>query len=751
MTIYATYPVRWLKHHGGGLSWLLASVIITLFFALLESSDHVTLQALQSRMEYISYDLRMNASLPRNPALSAQVVIAAIDDKSIQELGRWPWPRDRIAQLIDHLTQAKSAVIAFDMVFSEPENNIAQEFFEHPLVKNKNWAIPRVHYDAIKKALDNDTKLAHSLDQRDVVLSYILHNNGSAVDSRYQLPHAITTTKNIQKLAVPWLEDYTGNIPLLQNRVRYSGFMTTLRDDDGILRRSPMLLRYQNKLFPSLSLEVVRAYLLLDNIELETIEQQHSTQIENIMLGSLKIPVDQRAQLIIPYVGPAKSFLHVSASDIIAQRINPALFKDKIVLVGTTAIGLTDFVATPVQNVYPGVEVHANLIAGILNQRLFSQPGWARGVNFFLILCCGLVLIAICPRVGAVWQVLLALGMVIGIIGGNLWLWQSQGIVLSLATPLLLVVMLTLLYLTAGFIRETRKRHQLKSMFGQYVPPQIVEKLSKQNRNVDFGGDSKQMTVLFADIRNFTTISESLSPNELKQLLNRFFTHMTKIIFDHHGTIDKYVGDMIMAFWGAPVDNAQHAQHAVEAAFAMLKKVQELKAEFKSLGLPEINIGIGLNTGTMNVGDMGSEFRRAYTVLGDAVNLASRIEGLTKYYGAALLIGEDTEKELQGILCRPVDLVKVKGKTQPVRVFEPLCHTHAANTALTQELVLYQQALTAYLSQHWHQAHDIFMQLQQKAPNTLLYRVYSERIVLLQQRSCAETEQWDGVFERREK
>jgi adenylate cyclase len=315
--------------------------------------------------------------------------------------------------------------------------------------------------------------------------------------------------------------------------------------------------------------------------------------------------------------------------------------------------------------------------------------------------------------------------------------------------PVLMILMLVVFQLGYGFLFEARRSRHLKEMFGQYVPPALVEEMSRTGGHYDFSGESRELSVLFADIRNFTALSETLSAAELKALLNRFFTPMTRIIFDRRGTIDKYVGDMIMAFWGAPVRDADHAGHALAAALDMLRAMEDLREAFAREGLPPVAIGIGINSGVMNVGDMGSEYRRAYTVIGDAVNLASRLEGLTRFYGVDLVVGPRTRELATGFVYRRLDRVRVKGKQEAVEVFTPLCSVTELDEVLRQELDTHERALEYFWARDWEHARALFEELRTACPNTRIYALYLERIERLRDRALPED--WDGVYERREK
>jgi adenylate cyclase len=351
----------------------------------------------------------------------------------------------------------------------------------------------------------------------------------------------------------------------------------------------------------------------------------------------------------------------------------------------------------------------------------------------------------IVPFIRPVAIILISLLMLVLVTALNLWVWTEYGWVLAIVAPLLLVILIGTADLAYGFLTEARGRRQLKAVFGQYVPPEIVDEMNQDpDGNFALEGESRELSVLFCDIRGFTTISETLAADELKQMLNFFFTPMTRIIFERRGTIDKYVGDMIMAFWGAPVHDPQHSQHAVLGALAMLDKLVEMQPELRERGWPKIEIGVGINSGVMNVGDMGSEYRRAYTVIGDAVNLGSRLESLTKYYGVRLIVSESTVAGLDGIVLRGLDRVKVKGKHEPVTIYEPLGTTDSVSREQVAEV-----EDSNYYAGVWDSAQAAFEQLQQAFPERKLYSLYLERIDNLREQGVAAG--WDGVFEHTSK
>ena len=536
----------------------------------------------------------------------------------------------------------------------------------------------------------------------------------------------------------------------MQQAAAFGGFFDADLDEDGILRRSPLLKRYGDKLYASLGLEAARANYGGEAITINTVQVGDSLAVESVTLAGYNIPTDAEGRVIIPYRGTHPSFPYVSATDVLHGIVPKPTLEGTIVFVGTTAQGLLDMRATPMLAEYPGVEVHANIVSGILDHRFPVHPDWAEAADLIILLVLGVTLSLWLPRLSPLRALLLCVVLGVALIMLNMWLWNEQGLVMNIATPVILLFLLTLLNMAYGFLSESRQREFLKDKFGQYVPPAVVDEMIRHSgENFGFEGESREMTVLFSDIRNFTTISESLNANELKKILNDFFTPMTRIIFDRRGTIDKYVGDMVMAFWGAPLRDELHARRALDAAFDMLDKVEELKPVFKANGLPEVNIGIGLNTGMMNVGDMGSESRRAYTVIGDAVNLASRLESLTRFYGVKLIVGENTRKGQDHIVFRQVDLVRVKGKKEAVNIFEPVCYREQASAELLTEIDLYHEALALYFTRLWPDAEALFKRLQQQNPATLIYTIYLERIEALKNKNPGAD--WDGVYEQRKK
>jgi adenylate cyclase len=415
-----------------------------------------------------------------------------------------------------------------------------------------------------------------------------------------------------------------------------------------------------------------------------------------------------------------------------------------IVIVGATAPGLQDLRSTPFGSIYPGVEIHANVLAGILSDRFRWQPAYTSAAEMISVIVFGVITALLLPVLSAVYATLLTFVMVTAALWMNTWLWDVKLHVLPLATTLLSLFGLYMINMIFGYFFESRTRTHMNELFGQYVPPDLVSEMASDPRHYSMESEKRELSVLFTDIRGFTSISEKLDAQELSDLLNRFLTPMTEVVHDKHGTIDKYMGDAIMAFWGAPVLDLQHAAHAVDAGLSMLKALDKINKEFEKEGKPHIKIGVGVNTGTMSVGNMGSRFRRAYTVLGDNVNLGSRLEGLTKAYGVDFIVSEFTKDEAIRFVYREIDRVRVKGKALPVRIYEVVGSEEDVAEEQKARVIQFEQAMKPYRAQQWNDAEKIFSDLLRQEPQKGLFHIYLDRIA--QFKADPPGKDWDGVF-----
>jgi adenylate cyclase len=459
-------------------------------------------------------------------------------------------------------------------------------------------------------------------------------------------------------------------------------------------------------------------------------------------IDGLKIPFDSEGGVLVPYRAPG-AYRYVSATDVISGQEPASNLEGRIVLVGTTAPGLADIRVTPVSEVFPGVEIHASLMSGILGQNLKWKPRELTTMSVISVVILGLVIGTLLPMTTPLIAALSTLGFLILVITLDVWAWNALNMEFPLGAPIISVLGMFVVNMSYGFFIESRAKGQITKLFGQYVPKELVEEMSRDPDRYNLKGESREMSVLFSDIRDFTSISEGLTASALAEMLNFYLSSMTRIVQQRRGTIDKYIGDAIMAFWGAPMADPNHAQDAVMAALQMQSDLDELNPQIKLKGWPEIKIGIGVNSGKMNVGNMGSEFRMAYTVMADAVNLASRLEGLTKEYGLGILVGEDTVAFCPDIEFMRIDVVRVKGKANPVTIYEPLGPKDQIDIAALKRKQDFEQACAAFQLRDFDLAEDILRKAQKRFPSKL-YMVYLERIAHFRENSPPTD--WDGVF-----
>ena len=705
------------------------------------------------QLENWTYDTRLNFTRPNT--LDDRVVIVDIDENSLAEVGRWPWGRDKLATIVDNLFETYQVkVVGFDIVFAEKDESSGLEQFEQlantTLKDNSDY---KRALQEIRPSLMHDDIFANSLVGKNVVMGYYFKANLQEGESGITglLPPALTRmdAQWSERLPLNKAAGYGGNLEILQSSARSGGYFDNpFVDADGVFRRVPLVQAYEGYLFASLALATAQGYLDAPGIEL-AVEAQGSKggkeyyALETINLQRFQIPVDANGAVFVPYRGRQGSFPYVPAYKVLNGSADLSQLKGKIVLVGTSAPGLLDLRSTPVQNIYPGVEVHANIISGILDNRIKHKPAWTIGYEFVLLIIVAVSMALLLPLVSPLIAAASTLGFSGVIMAGTFVAWNNN-LILPLASPMMLIVLIFMLHMTYGFFIESRGKRQLANLFGHYIPPELVDEMSESPEEFSLDGENREMTVLFSDVRGFTTISEGMDPKELTQLMNALLTPMTRVIHKNRGTIDKYMGDAIMSFWGAPLADSEHARHALYAAMQMMDELKIMQEDFKQRGWPAVNIGIGLNTGNMNVGNMGSEFRMAYTVLGDAVNLGARLEGLTKEYGVNIIVSESTKSEIPEFLFRELDLVRVKGKNEPVAIFEPLGHRNDIEKSVTEELSAYRKALSNFRAQSWDKAELDFFNLNRSYPDRYLYQVYLERVTFY--RNEAPGDNWDGVF-----
>ncbi|MBS0628960.1 MAG: adenylate/guanylate cyclase domain-containing protein [Verrucomicrobia bacterium] len=697
-----------------------------------------------STLENLGYDIQVRQIhkplMKNNP-----IVIVDIDDASLQAEGRWPWSRNKIARLVAEIYKNGATVVAFDVTFPDVEENIAEKVIkELPQTPQMSSELSRV-----KEQFDFDGQLAKSLELGESVLGIVFKDDGKSTG--FLPTPLLQLTPEQMKIAISDKQTYLANLEILQNAAKTAGFINATPDADGVMRFTPVVYKHGAALYGSLGLSAVARYLLSDKIELVTAQYNSTAVLEGIKLDQQFIPTDATGRMLIPFRGPPYTFPYIAATDILNGRVPPNAFEGKLIFIGATATAIGDIKPAAISSIFPGIEVHANVASGIIDHYLPFKPSWGRGVTFLLIIIFGMLYALILPFLGLLAMCLLCLLLPAALILGNSWLWSSQGIVISIFLPIALILLLFVFNLVWGYLFESKRSKDLKSMFGQYVPPAYLDNMIKQGGEFSLEGESKELTVLFSDIRGFTNVSEKMTATQLKQFLNQYLTPITEVIFNHKGTIDKYVGDMVMAFWGAPLDDPKQVYNAVTTGIAMQATLAKLNDIFEKENKPRIKIGVGINTGLMNVGDMGSKFRRAYTVLGDTVNLASRLEGQTKFYHVEIIVGEETYKQTkEDFVYRRLDKLKVKGKETGVEIYSPLCTAQELTPELKTELDQHHQALEGYFTQQWDGSEKGFKSLSEAYPaNKELYQMYLDRIAFL--RDNPPGPDWDGAFVSHEK
>ncbi len=735
----------------------LAFAWVPVLLAVLHVVGVVRLGALEW-VDSLIYDTRLRATMPQT--LDPRIVIVDVDEKSLAEVGQWPWPRHRLAHITNELfDRQRVAVLGFDVVFAEPDATSALSTLEG-LAGRELAHIPAFAEQVKQMAnqLDHDQQFAKALLNRRVVLGHYFTSDRDGRKNGQLPPPAMDKAELKGKGGgfVRWT-GYGANIPVLAAAAHSGGYFNAITDGDGLVRTVPLVSVYEGDYYQSLALAVFRELMGVTTLApgfppsrfLPTGYQGLESMVVQQGDKTLPLPVDQRVSSLVPYRGfggpKGGSFQYVSAADVLHGRLAPDALKGKVVLFGTTAPGLLDLRATPVGTAYPGVEVHANLISGFLDGNVPTTPDYALGYELVVVIVSGLVLAVLLPWLPAARAIGLSLGMLAAVTGLNLWLYSSHGLALPLASALFMIVAAFVMNMSHGYFAESRSKRELAQLFGTYVPPELVDEMVKDPDSYTMQAQARELTVMFCDMRGFTRLAETMTPEQLQTLLNQIFSRMTEVIRRHRGTIDKYMGDCVMAFWGAPLASPDHAAQAVHAALEMTEAMRDINASFRARGWPEVGVGIGINTGTMLVGDMGSNIRRSYTVIGDAVNLGSRLEALSRVYGVDVVAGEVTRRQTPQFHWQELGRVVVKGRAEAVRAYTPLAErTQVPDTDLQQELAVWDGFLKAYRAQDWEKCDIHLFNLHRMRPAGALYAHYA--ICLAQQRALPHDPTWDGTL-----
>jgi adenylate cyclase len=638
---------------------------------------------------------------------SNNIVIVDIDNKSLKELGQWPWSRNTVAQLIDNLTQAHAGIIGLDMVFSEPDKTSPHRLKDT--------------FPEISQQLPNyDARLAKTFSTSPVVGGYMFTAEKTS-ETRTPLLPAVFIQKGLQNNH--YFTEQKGiilNIPILQNALYSSGFFNTNTNEGGVIRSSPLINKYKGDIYTSLAFEMLRIYSGSKKVTIIG----DTNGLAFIRFGDFKVPVGSSGEFMINFRGPQKHFPYVSASDIIHNHFDSKMIENKFILIGTSAPGLKDLRYTPFDSVFPGVEVHANIIDNILQGDFIQRPVIARLYDLALIWILIFSLMLIFSFITSWLIVPIAISLFFLMINGLYDLLFQYGIILTLITPIFAFTSTLIVSMAMDYFSASKQKEAAKRMLGKKVSPSVMKHLLAHTKDGLIESKEIESTIFFSDIRGFTTIAEQIgSPKKLIELLNTYMTPMTETIMQHQGTVDKFIGDAIMAYWNAPVAVEDHADKAVSCALEQIQHLKEVNQTIHAKYNVTLSIGIGLHTGVVTAGDMGSEGRSDYTVIGDNVNLASRIEGLTSFYGISILISEETYRQLKkSYLTRPIDTVEVKGKEKSVQLYEVIPN----DTLSKEELSNYIQAYTYYQNAQVSDALNLFTALNTFYPCSL-YAHYIQR------------------------
>jgi len=696
-----------------------------IFATILLSSSYLFLpnyfQSLDNRVRDFYFKFRGDEKVSEN------IVIVDIDEKSLKALGQWPWEREKVAKIITNLANNGAGIIGLDIVFAEADKT-------SPDIIAKKWGLKTANlpnYDSI---------LARTVSQTPTILGYVFDFSNENNKSAPQVPAIFIEKNKKTKEFLPLAKGVVTNIDIIQDASYSSGYMNNIPDETGIIRSVPLMIKYDDIVYPSLSFEMYRIATNSKKVKLTYSE----AGIENISMAGQNIATDRFAKLHLNFRGKSRSYKYISAVDVFNNKIDKNNISGKFILIGTSAYGLMDLRSTPMDSVIAGVEIHANIIDNLLNNDMLTKPAWQELADLSIIIFILFIIIFLYSRLSFFKLFIVYSLSFAGLITANYYLLFSMHIILNTIFPILSMFVSLTAILGINYMFEFRQKEMVKNSFSKKVSKQVMEDLLTNPNATDLSSKEVETTIYFSDIRSFTTISENLkSPQQITNFLNFYMNAMVEDIENTHGTIDKFIGDAVMAYWNAPVEVKNHADKAVNTALLQVQKRDELnKTINKEFGF-NVDYGIGINTGNVVVGEIGSQGRSDYTIIGDAVNLASRLEGLCKPYKVRLIISEFTKNQLiETYVTQLLDIVRVKGKHEPVKIYEVLA-TGEANDEKLLELNEYDKAHTLYVEASFTKAHTIFEELYKKY-DKFLYKLYATRCEELLEK---EIENFDGVFE----
>ena len=729
---------RWFKRRFGYAR--LACVALLIGIAALRVWDPAPVEEIRVRTfdAFQRVDPRKKTARP--------VTIVDIDDKSLEKLGQWPWPRTRLADLVTELTNLGAVVIAFDVVFSEPDR-LNPEF-----VADTYRNLDEETRSRLRSLPSNDQVFADAIRASRVVLGESgLPEELGVLDKTLPVTGLAMLGEEPQR----FMFEFPGllrNTKVLEHAAAGRGLFTIKPERDGIVRRVPMIMQAQGQTMPSLSFEMLRVATGSGTILIKA----EKAGIKSLGIKGFQLPTDGNGQLWVHYARHDAS-LYVPAINVLEKTVAPEKIAGKLVLIGTSAVGLNDIKTTPVSRAMPGVEIHAQVLESALTGEVISQPIYGISIEFATAVLFGLLVIAFAPLFGPVTLVALGAAFATALIGTSWYFYSQHRLLIDFTYPLISTTAIYLTLIFSSFVREQQQRKQIRNAFSQYMSPALVAQLAQSPEKLVLGGEEREMTIMFSDMRGFTSISETYKrdPQGLTALMNRFLTPLTNAILHRKGTIDKYMGDAIMAFWNAPLDDKDHQLNACEAALDMLERVDELnqermeEAEEEGRPFIPLNVGVGLNTGTCVVGNMGSDMRFDYSVFGDSVNLASRLEGQSKEYGFPIIVGSKTAlavKDKFAIL--ELDFIMVKGKKEPEVIYAIAGREDTAQSGRFQRLRnLTIEMLACYRGRDWEGALAAIergRRTDEVRSLELLFNLYEARIRDFQE--APPPEDWNGAF-----
>mgnify|MGYP001380882483 FL=1 len=727
------------------------SPVLPLLFLFLSTGLHVIEPTFVEQLRHRVFDEYQRLK-PREYSNDIPVRILDIDDESLSRIGQWPWPRDVMAEIVARLNQLGASAVVFDMVFSQPDR-LSPESLRKMLPRRPEFEAAR---EGLLQIPDNDELFAQTVDGAYVVTGFAMTGRETTEGA----PAIKAGFAENGDRAAPYLPAYAGAMKVLSNiesKVAGNGALNAIPESDGVYRRIPMFMTLNDKIYPSLVAESLRvaqdaSTFIIQAVGASGEEGFGETGLVSFKVGAVKVPTDENGQIWVRFTGDIPE-RYVPAWKLLDGSAPAEKLEGHIVLIGTSAAAMKDLRATPLDPAAAGVSLHAEALETILTGNFLNRPDFAHGLEVVASFLLGLLLIWLLPKWGSVWCAVLTFAAIVGVVSGA---WYAFDVYNWLLDPIYFSVVILVIYLTQSliiFLATEAERARVRGAFGMYLSPALVEQLASDPEQLKLGGEMKDISIMFCDVRGFTSISELYDPEGLTQLINKFLTPMTQVIMDRMGTIDKYMGDCIMAFWNAPIDVPTHVSEACNSALTMFEKLEELNTELEQEAISHnkefrpLKIGIGLNTGSCCVGNMGSNQRFDYSILGDDVNLCSRLEGQSKGYGVDIVISETTKIAAPEFATIELDLIQVKGKTVPVRIFALIGNSEVQASEWFRDMsTVHAELILEYRNQNWKKAKTLVSKARKAAGEKFdgLYDLFDARIE--EYKANPPGLDWDGVF-----